>query len=815
MSPCGTSISGREFVIEMPGWELTIYDAQGNLHPTVGGTTWPYLISGRPGCDLVIDTNGGGGSHSDVAIDQKDVAVFEFCSPLGTTCHRFVAGVAFDSRGANHFYAPNWNGPTSSTDGDFYVTIGLGGLRISPEEMWDVDGEARYFDEFFPDDSWVMPYEYDAICDGLGALASDVISCYDRDRNEKTFFTPQANWPNPTSSPTYQFSGLVDIVRPANTINRWNVPGMTLEFSQGRHLVLEGELEAEGVTFTAAVPSQGWGGVRFRPGSIGTMTGVIVEDATGILQHGFDAAVEVDDATVTLSGSFIQDGTNVHGLWAYGDDALVTLDQLSAIEDMGPGGTGIRASSGAEVRVYDSTVQGNVGTGIGATGAGTRIYLAKSTVSSNGVYGVIGELDGVVTFRRHDDPTPGSGVTVSSNARGGLYGGRGTITAGLWNPTFGYCIMACQNRILDNWQGSNDFDAKALGSGVVSARYNDWGEMAGVPRTEQDLELVETFGGAIYVTPIWDGSSARMGGASAPPAFGEDLLASTPGPSALVDEAYTARAMGDAAAAGAALLAALQRAATPDEWTLAYGVAGRFLAHTSDVESQSARALEAFLEARAASVEETRPWALSALLSAHVAQGQTEEGWRIAEALTTEYGETEHALPGLAATVRLAVEAGDLASAQAALAALEARWPDWLATESAAARVRRLQEADSAAGADERAGQPAVQATGAQTGAAVTEAPAGFRLLGARPNPFLALTAVPFEVAAPSRVRVAVYDVLGREVAVLADGPHGPGRYEAVFDGRGLPPGVYLVRARVESESGARRSAVERITLLR
>jgi hypothetical protein len=43
-------------------------------------------------------------------------------------------------------------------------------------------------------------------------------------------------------------------------------------------------------------------------------------------------------------------------------------------------------------------------------------------------------------------------------------------------------------------------------------------------------------------------------------------------------------------------------------------------------------------------------------------------------------------------------------------------------------------------------------------------------------------------------VRLAVYDVLGREVAVLVDGERPAGRHEAVLDGRMLPSGVYLVR---------------------
>jgi hypothetical protein len=43
-------------------------------------------------------------------------------------------------------------------------------------------------------------------------------------------------------------------------------------------------------------------------------------------------------------------------------------------------------------------------------------------------------------------------------------------------------------------------------------------------------------------------------------------------------------------------------------------------------------------------------------------------------------------------------------------------------------------------------------------------------------------------------VRLAVYDILGREVARLVDEPKAPGNYEVTFDGSGLASGVYMYR---------------------
>ena len=45
-----------------------------------------------------------------------------------------------------------------------------------------------------------------------------------------------------------------------------------------------------------------------------------------------------------------------------------------------------------------------------------------------------------------------------------------------------------------------------------------------------------------------------------------------------------------------------------------------------------------------------------------------------------------------------------------------------------------------------------------------------------------------------SRVRLVVYDVLGREVAVLADGRYPAGKSSFTFDGTRLASGVYFYR---------------------
>ncbi|MEM1043729.1 MAG: T9SS type A sorting domain-containing protein [Bacteroidota bacterium] len=63
---------------------------------------------------------------------------------------------------------------------------------------------------------------------------------------------------------------------------------------------------------------------------------------------------------------------------------------------------------------------------------------------------------------------------------------------------------------------------------------------------------------------------------------------------------------------------------------------------------------------------------------------------------------------------------------------------------------------------------------------------------GAYPNPFARETTIRFETAESSEVRLAVYDVTGREVAVLVQGVLGAGTHEAAFDARDLASGLYV-----------------------
>jgi hypothetical protein len=81
------------------------------------------------------------------------------------------------------------------------------------------------------------------------------------------------------------------------------------------------------------------------------------------------------------------------------------------------------------------------------------------------------------------------------------------------------------------------------------------------------------------------------------------------------------------------------------------------------------------------------------------------------------------------------------------------------------------------------------------TGVAVrAAAPEDFVLHQNYPNPFNGQTLITFTTPARARVKLTVFDILGREVRVLVDEVRTPGEYTERFDAAGLTTGQYFVR---------------------
>jgi hypothetical protein len=77
--------------------------------------------------------------------------------------------------------------------------------------------------------------------------------------------------------------------------------------------------------------------------------------------------------------------------------------------------------------------------------------------------------------------------------------------------------------------------------------------------------------------------------------------------------------------------------------------------------------------------------------------------------------------------------------------------------------------------------------------------PSAYALLPNYPNPFNPSTTIVFTVPGATWVRVDVHNAAGELVRVAADGIYPPGEHKLMFDGAGLPSGVYFARMRAGS----------------
>lgn len=78
-------------------------------------------------------------------------------------------------------------------------------------------------------------------------------------------------------------------------------------------------------------------------------------------------------------------------------------------------------------------------------------------------------------------------------------------------------------------------------------------------------------------------------------------------------------------------------------------------------------------------------------------------------------------------------------------------------------------------------------------------------LMGNYPNPFNPSTIIRFQLSDVSETRLAIYDLLGREIAVLVDGVRAAGDHQVRFDAGSLASGIYLIRLEAAGQTLSRR----------
>lgn len=137
------------------------------------------------------------------------------------------------------------------------------------------------------------------------------------------------------------------------------------------------------------------------------------------------------------------------------------------------------------------------------------------------------------------------------------------------------------------------------------------------------------------------------------------------------------------------------------------------------------------------------------------------------------------------------------------LSGREGSYPQW--------GIWIFEEADQMLGFSEFNGLTFTYRTGVNEVAATSgEKPEHSALAQNYPNPFNPMTTIPFAVAGGARTTIAIYDVLGREVARPVDEWKDPGEYHVQFDASALASGMYICRFTSGSMTQTRRMMLVR-----
>jgi len=65
------------------------------------------------------------------------------------------------------------------------------------------------------------------------------------------------------------------------------------------------------------------------------------------------------------------------------------------------------------------------------------------------------------------------------------------------------------------------------------------------------------------------------------------------------------------------------------------------------------------------------------------------------------------------------------------------------------------------------------------------------------PNPYKMQTTIPFEISKQTKVKLTVFDILGRPVAIIVDEELPQGKHFIIFDSKEIKPGLFLYQLEV------------------
>ncbi len=709
----------------------------------------------------------------------------------------------------HEFFAPGIP-PSPHPDADFCLAyLGPGRMRAIPKELNDEFAAHPSYDgveDVFGGGPWVLPYDDELLCAGLGAP----FPCHGR----RYLLAPGRGYPHGEG---YTFAAGAPLTNPAGYTWDWDGDDTgVLRFPQSRRLVVEGVLNVTGTTLTAVNTSQRWGGLRTQGTGRVTLTEATVDWAT----TGLDVR---STGNVVQGSTFASNGTGVRSdLVSSGVRSGFTLTRSPATGRRtvvtGSTTTGVYAlNTNADISYTDLTGNGDAGLRV----ANAFVELTReNTVTGNGAatdgYGVSVLTGG--NFRLSPQGARGQN-RVAGNATTEVW----VFDGGL--AFFGNAFTNGFNSVYDLAGGR--LVRYPLGSSLP-AKYTWWGSSAGP-------NLATAFFGPVTYCPhltcdpttnpscsqFGCGSSLRAGGSGgdAPAALAGSSTAALRG-AVGADSTATDFLDGLRAEILQTRAALAADAAGPGADTLVASLAALHRLDLEDATGEWAATALLFAVLRAplgdAALPDDGQAAGEAALVAEAVLGLEREDYTGAAALLVGDGglaEGAGAVRQLALVeaFRAAME-GRRAEASALVAGLAAAAVDPEEARELAALAAALGD-DLEGATPDPAPDPGAEAS-ATLGVA-TEAGAAGMALSVVPNPAHGAATVMLALPQPSGVDLRVFDVLGRAVALLSDGRFEAGTHRLALDGAALPPGVYVVRAVVEPAGGLPRTLAHRFTVLR
>ncbi|HEX8385771.1 MAG TPA: T9SS type A sorting domain-containing protein, partial [Rubricoccaceae bacterium] len=440
-----------------------------------------------------------------------------------------------------------------------------------------------------------------------------------------------------------------------------------------------------------------------------------------------------------------------------------------------------------------STVRSSSGPAIGAGGGGYVSLYTTRVEQLSGTTSVLAEGGGTVAFW----PPPANSPYVGyDRVLGGrlLARGTGRIEAGTTSTN------TSQNHFCNAAAATLEVQT----GGTIYARYNYWPNGAG------PTSITGT--GSIYYSnnlgtaqcfvnsEVFERSQGGLAGPTTAPADPDAPLSAA---ERALFEALDLRRAGDFAGA-TARLARAYTAGGPSSLTV---LAELVRTYAQDPDP----AIPAFLEEVAAGAGAGRAPATAALAAVRAGEGRVLEAVDLFDRAADLRDDPAEAFFDRLGAVYALVGGGEFALAGDRLARVQPGSEQDAQAAQMAGAVLAMYTGEGPA-------RPDGVAYGAVSGTAASETELevhGFALGEPYPNPTTNGVSVTLDLREASGVRVEVYDVMGRRIAVLAEGSLAGGRHQFQFSGGQIATGVYAVRATASLPNGETRMVVRPFTVAR